>query len=351
METAQKAKIPSRHIKLLLTDRCNAKCEYCHLEGQNKIVKAKERIDGEFVNKLLDNVECSRISISGGEPTINPNLEEICYSIREHGIWAILDTNGRKTETIKNILPYINEIRFNIDSLNPDTYLKLKKVDIDPLLKSVEIASERARKIENHLKVAFNTTILAENSDINSIGSLISFAKKNKATIRFIERFEKGQTQINPNARLVRDIVWQLLGADSTIYNGTYHISGGGARVEIFRSVCAAVIESIGLGRENDEISHAYSQDEIKERSASEYCHNYTKLYIAPSGDIKPCFLKEDTVPLYDALMSGDCEKARENIEKAILLLGNGPCKEQEVKQEKDYGLNLGAFDYNGVWG
>ena len=72
--------------------RCNLACEYCNeFDDFSKPVPTEEmfrRIDH------LAGLGTTVITISGGEPLLHPDLDEIIRRIRLHGIIAGLITNG-----------------------------------------------------------------------------------------------------------------------------------------------------------------------------------------------------------------------------------------------------------------
>ena len=84
---------------------CNFRCPFCHngqlLEGKQDILMD----DGElliFLSKrkgLLDGV-----CITGGEPTIHPELPALLRAIRELGYPIKLDTNGYRPQILREIL-------------------------------------------------------------------------------------------------------------------------------------------------------------------------------------------------------------------------------------------------------
>ncbi len=84
-----------RHVLLahiIPTRRCNLSCDYCNEYDDHSKPVAKEemfrRID------LLKSFGTAIITISGGEPLLHPDLDEIIRHIRKKGIIAGMITNG-----------------------------------------------------------------------------------------------------------------------------------------------------------------------------------------------------------------------------------------------------------------
>ncbi len=97
---------PGKVAAILYIDKCNFRCEYCH--NWNTLIAANDNEDLifddilSFLKKrvgILDGVV-----ISGGEPTLMPNLEEKIRAIKELGYSIKLDTNGTHPEVIKDLV-------------------------------------------------------------------------------------------------------------------------------------------------------------------------------------------------------------------------------------------------------
>src|SRR5437879_5365739 len=72
--------------------RCNLACEYCNeYDDFSKPVPIEAMF--QRVDKLAE-LRTSVITISGGEPLLHPELDEIIRRIRKNGIIAGLITNG-----------------------------------------------------------------------------------------------------------------------------------------------------------------------------------------------------------------------------------------------------------------
>lgn len=95
---------PGRVAATVFTGGCNFRCPFCHnselLEGPLKeACSVKELL--AFLKKRKGVLE--GVCITGGEPTLYPDLEELIRSIRELGLAVKLDTNGYQPDVLKDL--------------------------------------------------------------------------------------------------------------------------------------------------------------------------------------------------------------------------------------------------------
>ena len=102
---------------LIHTNHCNLDCKYCFNKEPLKKHKLVNFID-ELYPKILKEIKEYRlnknITISGGEPTLNPYLIDIIKYLYKND-WKInLYTNATNSDIIKIVLPYLHQISIDI---------------------------------------------------------------------------------------------------------------------------------------------------------------------------------------------------------------------------------------------
>lgn len=123
------------NIKILVTNKCNYNCLFCHDEFQSR-EERDDRFDPEKLCRVINDhikqfeVQPLTFKFSGGEPTKNWEslLQLIDLSHQFHAQKRILISNlSRLKEVQMNLLVEmgINEIRVNIPSFVPDRYMLL----------------------------------------------------------------------------------------------------------------------------------------------------------------------------------------------------------------------------------
>jgi len=117
---------------LIPTRRCNLDCRYC-----NEYDKTSEPVPLEQLHRRLDKLAAlgtTVITISGGEPLLHPELDDVIGRIRHHGMIAGMITNGYllTQERIQRLnRAGLEHLQISIDNVQPDDISKksLKVLD------------------------------------------------------------------------------------------------------------------------------------------------------------------------------------------------------------------------------
>lgn len=98
---------PENIACVVFTRGCNLRCPYCH----NPELADPERYQGEDMPleifwKFLQSRKSflDGVCITGGEPTLQPDLEEFTEGLRDMGYKVKLDTNGSQPEVLEKLL-------------------------------------------------------------------------------------------------------------------------------------------------------------------------------------------------------------------------------------------------------
>jgi GTP 3',8-cyclase len=139
------------YLRISVTDRCNFRCVYCMpKEGLQWLPKAEILTYEEIteVVRQLAPLGLRRLRITGGEPTIRPDLESLVRQLR--GIPEIediaLSTNGAKLPQMARSLRAagLDRVNMSSDSLRPERIAAIARRDLafDPI--AAAVAAEEA---------------------------------------------------------------------------------------------------------------------------------------------------------------------------------------------------------------
>ncbi|MEO8576017.1 MAG: GTP 3',8-cyclase MoaA [Gemmatimonadales bacterium] len=183
------------YLRISVTDKCNFRCLYCMpKEGLQWLPKsdilAYEEIAG--IVQQLSAEGLSRVRITGGEPTIRPNLEILIAMLRAiPGIDDIaLSTNGVKLPDLAQSYRDAGLDRVNIsaDSLRPDRIAAISRrsLDFDP------VASAVAAESAGFGPIKINVVVMRGIND-DEITDFARLTLEHPWHVRFIELMPVGE--------------------------------------------------------------------------------------------------------------------------------------------------------------
>ena len=175
---------------------CNFRCPFCHngeiLEsGVHPLMEKQEFLAFLAKRKGLLDAVC----VSGGEPTLQPDLAALLKEIKDLGYLIKLDTNGSRPEVLKelvaeNLLDYVA-----MDIKNaPDRYVRTagSGVQLAKIEESIRFL------LEEPVDYEFRTTVVEQLHDADAISRMglwvEELAKKRKIKRWFIQPFTDRDT-------------------------------------------------------------------------------------------------------------------------------------------------------------
>lgn len=163
---------------------CNFRCGFCH-NPELIVDDGRPEINQEDFFNFLEERKgfLDGVCITGGEPTINPDLPDFISKIKDIGFSVKLDTNGSNPEMLEELFErkLVDYIAMDIKSpINSYDDIANVKTDTEKIKKSVEII----KKFKNY---EFRTTFipgLIDEEGAKKIGEWLNGSK-----IFFIQQF------------------------------------------------------------------------------------------------------------------------------------------------------------------
>ncbi len=159
---------PERIACTVFTGGCNLRCPFCH-NGSLALGDSKDEIsEEEFFSFLESRVgRLDGVCISGGEPTLQPDLADFARKIKALGFSVKLDTNGTRPDVISSLIRegLLDYIAMDIKN-SPAKYAEtagVQALDYSPISESIKIISESGVAHE------FRTTVTQELHDAEDI--------------------------------------------------------------------------------------------------------------------------------------------------------------------------------------
>ena len=177
----------------VFTKGCNFTCPFCHNSSLVLADRFAENIPVQDVYDYLDkrrNV-IDAICITGGEPTLQPDLKDFIKSIKEkYNLYVKLDSNGTHPKVIQSLIEdnLLDYVAMDIKN-SPEKYAQtvgVKHLDLTPISESMSLL------MNSGIDYEFRTTLIKEfhtATDIEHIAEFIDGAK-NYAFQKFVDNGE-----------------------------------------------------------------------------------------------------------------------------------------------------------------
>lgn len=169
-----------------ITSRCNMACPVCFAGTMAPGVNLTFQQVQQRLHTLLDCSGPIPLQISGGEPTLHPDLAEIISYAQKIGFRNIeLVTNGIKISNDPELLNMLarkglTAVYLQFDGLSRGTYLSIRGIDMTEV-RLASIAAIRQAGLCCTLAVA-----VIRNVNDHELGNIVRFALQNIDTVRAI---------------------------------------------------------------------------------------------------------------------------------------------------------------------
>ena len=170
---------PGKICAILFTQGCNFRCPYCHNPELVDPDLFEECIPEEdffsFLEKRKGKLDA--VSITGGEPTIQPDLVKFVERVKGMSYLVKIDTNGSRPEVLEKLID-----RKLVDYIAMDVkapfkrYREITGSDVKPdrIKQSIKVI------MDSGIEYEFRTTVvksLLNKNDLQKIGRLIKDAR------------------------------------------------------------------------------------------------------------------------------------------------------------------------------
>jgi cyclic pyranopterin phosphate synthase len=277
------------YLRISVTDRCNFRCVYCMpREGLPWLPKADvlsyEEI-AEIVRQLAP-LGLRRLRITGGEPTIRPELPRLVQMLRAiPGIEDIaLSTNGVRLPAVAGLLREagLDRVNMSADSLRPDRVIWTARRDLkfDPL------ASALAAEEAGLMPLKINVVVMRGIND-DEIEDFARLTLVHPWHVRFIELMPVGE---------MRELTWD-------------HVVPAG---EIISRIAALgeLTPSDGPSRGNGpavyyRLADAPGSVGVISPLTHTYCASCNRVRLTADGHLRTCLFGDHMVDLRTPLRAG----------------------------------------------
>ena len=164
---------------VLFCKPCNYRCPFCH--NGTTVLEAETTIPFEDILEYLESRKglIDAVVVSGGEPTLMPDLKEKIIKLKELGFLIKLDTNGTNPEVVKNL--YENHLIDYVAMDIKNSFVKyamtvgVKNAFLDKISQTIKFL------MTSGIDYEFRTTLIDEfhnEQDMRDIAETIKGAKR-----------------------------------------------------------------------------------------------------------------------------------------------------------------------------
>ena len=180
---------PGHVASTIFTAGCNFRCPFCH---NGELVLDPGSLEPISEEEVLAHLNKRRtvldgVCISGGEPTLDPDLTSFLAKVRETGLSIKLDTNGYRPEVLRRVIDEgrVDYVAMDIKT-SKENYLRVCGIKNERLLQNVIESVEILKK--SSVEHEFRTTTAKElqtKEDFEKIGHWLKGEER-----YFIQQYE-----------------------------------------------------------------------------------------------------------------------------------------------------------------
>ncbi len=200
-----------------VTDRCNFHCVGCYSyvnERNCKIDLSFEQICYEL-DELSEN-GVGLIVISGGEPFIRDDIDQICKYAKSLGMITRIITNGTMPhDRYKKAIPYLNQISVSVDGYNENVSFIRDKGTMPKVIETVKMLKNEGAAVNlvftlHHLNSSYlnEYRMLAESLGVTHNFSILTTSSDDEALADYVlnkEDFDKVNEYLKQHRAIITD--------------------------------------------------------------------------------------------------------------------------------------------------
>ena len=217
LETSQTSSMHTDNTTVVdITYVCDAMCRYCRWGNSKTPDRAMQSLEKILIPaKIIDNLGTKRIVLSGGEPTLHPNLNLILNHYKKLVEKIIIITNGYNLtpDNITNLLQAgATGFTISLDTINPNDCFLTRCIQPDMLNKLLANMKKTCKK-NRDFEFGINSVVSHVTANWSSVKEMLEFGKTLKVDfIKFQPLFDDGYVSSHsPDLLLGKQDIPQLL--------------------------------------------------------------------------------------------------------------------------------------------
>ena len=277
------------YLRISVTDKCNFRCLYCMPAAGLEWLPKSDILSYEEIAQVVSELAplgLRRLRITGGEPTLRPQLEHLVGMLR--AIPEIedisLSTNGLRLPTLGRLLRQagLDRVNMSADSLRPDRIRSISRrnIDFDP------IAAATAAEDAGLSPIKINVVVMRGIND-DELRDFARLTIEHEWHVRFIELMPVGE---------MRELTWDHVVPSEEVLRRLSEI--------------APLESAAGPARGNGPARYfrfegARGTIGVITPMSHTYCGSCNRVRLTADGRLRTCLFGDDEVDLRSPLREG----------------------------------------------
>ena len=174
------------YLRVSLTDNCNLRCFYCMPEEKYEFASAQKLMQKDEIEKLAKifvGLGVNKIRLTGGEPLVRKDADEIIRLLSKLPVKLTLTTNGSRLHEFVGVLQEsgVHSINISLDTLQPEKFqLITRRNQFQKVYDNIQLV------LEKNFQVKVNVVVMKGLND-SEINDFVECTKHQPIHVRFIE--------------------------------------------------------------------------------------------------------------------------------------------------------------------
>ena len=277
------------YLRISVTDRCNFRCQYCMPAAGLEWLPKPDILSYEEITRVVTELAplgLRRLRITGGEPTLRPQLEILIAMLRAvPGIEDIsLSTNGVRLAAMAGALRQagLDRINMSADSLRPERIQAIarRNLEFDP------VAAATAAEKSGLSPIKLNVVVMRGVND-DELADFARLTLEHDWHVRFIELMPVGE---------MRELTWQHVVPGDEILE----------RLGAIATLTPAIGPALGNGPARYfRLEGARGTIGLITPMSHTYCGSCNRVRLTADGRLRTCLFGNEEVDLRTPLREG----------------------------------------------
>lgn len=275
------------YLRISLTERCNLRCFYCMPEEGIALRDKAEFMSSEellSIAKSFVNMGVKKIRLTGGEPLVKKDFDQVIRNLSKLPIELAITTNGILVDKYLDDLKAagVKNINVSLDSLKEDRFNTISRRNyFQRIRKNIDLL------IQEDFNVKINVVLMRDVND-DEIIDFVEWTRNEKIHVRFIEFMPFDGNNWNSEKKVSLDEILEK------VYQN-YDVSQIEKLVDSKNDTC-----------KNYSIKNARGSFGIISSVTNPFCSTCNRIRLTADGKIKNCLFSQTETDLLKAYRNGE---------------------------------------------